>query len=124
METWNTLEDALSPNAGPDYTRGSRQDIYVKTPLGRMPKERARYELAFTRIERPTPPVSRIPPEILSYIFEIAVEFIHHFNFRDFGDGPRKCRTKLLLVCKGWYNIITGYPSLWSTICLEAPKEK
>ncbi|KAG8944454.1 hypothetical protein FRC04_001766 [Tulasnella sp. 424] len=57
-------------------------------------------------------PIHRLPVEILSIILAMTLRLKHH----------HKERTKLLLVCRAWSNIINENPStFWATLSAEDP---
>ncbi|KAI0642312.1 hypothetical protein C8Q79DRAFT_245926 [Trametes meyenii] len=67
-------------------------------------------------------PLHRAPPEILSHIFSLVPEDVEGAEAGDptwapwTETGTPRALHSLILVCHHWYNIITGTPSLWSTI--------
>ncbi|KAG8939181.1 hypothetical protein FRC04_006843 [Tulasnella sp. 424] len=57
-------------------------------------------------------PIHRLPVEVLSIILAMTLRLKHH----------HKERTKLLLVCRAWSNIINENPStFWTTLSAEDP---
>lgn len=68
-------------------------------------------------------PILRFPPEIASYIFECCLP-IRDETFFVCLDRHHDRRMPWLLrsICRGWRDIFSSTPQLWSTIILDLPK--
>lgn len=71
------------------------------------------------RIQGLVAPISRVPGEILSEIFDFAIN--SGDKYRSEVISSAQCRSNLLLVCRRFHNILIDSPSFWSVFLLTYP---
>jgi hypothetical protein len=76
------------------------------TPLPQMPHQTS-------------PPISRLPTEILAEIFEHAISLVQYEFSSD--DGLRLLQ-HLLRVCRQWRAVTMAYPRLWSSLAFTSAR--
>ena len=82
---------------------------YFKRRLGALDTSEARPDVGNRMLRNQTSPWANVPPDILYYICDQA-----------FSDSNAHYGVEMLaLVCKLWYQIVTGYGRAWRTIRIE-----
>ncbi|KAJ7812034.1 hypothetical protein B0H14DRAFT_2377905, partial [Mycena olivaceomarginata] len=85
----------------------------LQAELDKLLEERDSLDTEIRKHEGALSPLRRIPPEILSLIFDFASPFTECFMIIEDGPWP------LSAVCSRWRSIALSQPSLWTELWLD-----